>query len=273
MILKDLSKIILVFLDNRHLGKIYFLRIYYKMYRSYAITVRPRDGISDTTISAYLKWFEKLDYAFVCTEKEGVERHLHAQIWTDQPKAKGDIVKQVERICERTINDWDQAQKKVLRQGVKIGYSDWYLDYLAENELKDILCDILYQQPPENTYPYYPTEEEQEKVKNTANAVDPRFTDLEYKCNDYLTNKDLTLTHKSVARFLCDAMFNTRSIKVLMHQRDRTALATALYAFMSKSTNVDLFINKTAEEKKQDLKFEAMKQHFAEFNLSDDDED
>ena len=246
------------------------------MYRSFAVTVRPRDGISDTTISAYLKWFEKLDYAFVCTEKEGVERHLHAQIWTDTPKAKGDIVKQVERICERTINDWDQAQKKVLRghgnkSGIKIAYSDWYLDYLAENQLKEILCDILYDKPPENTYPYYPTEEEQEKVMTTANAVDPRFTDLEYKCNDYLTKKDLTLTHKSVALFLCDAMFNSRSIKVLMHQRDRTALATALYAFMSKSTNVDLFINKTAEEKKIDKKFKDLQLKLSNFTFSDDE--
>lgn len=243
------------------------------MFRSFAITVRPLDGISDTTIAAYLKWFEKLDYAFVCTEKDGVERHLHAQIWTDSPKAKGDIVKQVERICERTINDWTQAQKKVLRGGIKIAYSDWYLDYLAENELKEILCDILYESPPENTYTYYPTEEEQEKVKSIANAVDPRFTDLENKCNDYLNKDNIPLSLKSVARFLCDAMFITRSIKVLMHQRDRTALATALFAFMSKSINIDLFISKTQEEKKTEAKFNQMQDMILNYNFDQDSDE
>lgn len=246
------------------------------MYRSFAITVRPRDGVSDTTVSALLKWFQKLDYAFVCLEKEGVERHLHAQIWSDSAKAKGDIVKQVERICERTINDWDQAQKKVLRghgnkSGIKIAYSDWYLDYLKENELKEIVCNTIYEKLPENTFSFYPTEEEQEKVMATANAVDPRFTDLEFKCSEFLKSRDVALTQKSVALFLCDAMFSSRTIKVMMHQRDRTALTTALFAFMSKSSNVDLFINKTAEEKKIQSKFDALQLKLQNFTIDTDD--
>lgn len=242
------------------------------MFRSFAITVRPRDGVTDKTISAYLKWFEKLDYAFVCTEKDGVERHIHAQIFTDNAKAKGDITKQVERICERTICDWDQSQKKVLRQGIKVAYSDWYLDYLKENELKDNSCNILYEKLPENTYPYYPTEEQQEQVRTTANAVDPRFTDLEFKCNEFLTLRGISLTPKNVASFLADAMFNLRTIKVMMHQRDRTALALTLHAFMSKSSNVDLFINRTAEEKKIDKKFLALQEQLQNFNFDTDDE-
>lgn len=247
------------------------------MFRSFAITVRPLDGITDATAAAYLKWFQKLDYAFVKLEKSGVERHLHAQIWTDSPKAKGDIVKQVERICERTINDWTQAQKKVLRQGVKIAHSDWYLDYLAENDAKaEEAGEILLDKPPENTYPYYPTEEEQEKVKNVATAVDPRFTELEYKCLEFLDRENRTLSHKTVALFLCDAMFNSRTIKVLMHQRDRVALATALYAFMTKSNDIDLFITKSAEDKKIDAKLAALAatNHSYKFDISlDESED
>lgn len=242
------------------------------MFRSFAITIRPRDGVTDKTVSAYLKWFGNLDYAFVCTEKDGVERHIHAQIWTVNAKAKGDITKQVERICERTVGDWDQLQKKVLRSGIKIAYSDWYLDYLKENELKDSSCNILYERLPENTYSYYPTEEEQEQVRTTATAVDPRFTDLEFKCNEFFTLRGISLSPKNVASFLADAMFNSRTIKVMMHQRDRTALALTLYAFMSKSSNVDLFINKTAEEKKIDKKFQALQEKLANFTF-DEDED
>lgn len=248
------------------------------MYRSFAITVRPRDGVSDNTISALLKWFQKLDYAFVCLEKEGHERHLHAQIWSDTPKARGDIVKQVERICERTIDDWDQAQKRVLRGnagekkgGIKISYSDWYLDYLKDNELKEMVCNTIYEKLPVNTYPFYPTEEEQEKVMTTARAVDQRFTDLEFKCQDFLKIHDKPLTQKSIALFLCDAMFSSRTIKVMMHQRDRTALASALFAFMSKSSNVDLFINKTQEEKKLQSKFDALQLKLQNYTFDTDD--
>lgn len=241
------------------------------MFRSYAITVRPYNGISDKTIDAYVKWFEKLDYAFIAIEKEGWERHLHAQIWTDVAKAKGDIIKQVERICVRTIDDWDQAQKKVLRGGVKIAYSDWYLDYLAENDLKIDDPNILYSHLPENTYDYYPTEEEQDKVKTISNAVDQRFTDLEFKCLEYLDKHSLPINLKTTARFLSDAMFSDRTIKVLMHQRDRCALATTLYAFISKSNDTDLFISKSAVEKREEQKFLELKNKILNYQFDNSD--
>ena len=241
------------------------------MFRSFAITVRPLNGITDETINAYAKWFEKLDYAFAVTEKEGHERHLHAQIWTDVAKAKGDITKQVERICVRTISDWTQAQKKVLRGGIKIAYSDWYLDYLAENDLKIDDPNIIYSKTPDNTYSFYPTEEEQDKVKTISNAVDPRFTDLEFKCLEYLDKHSLPINLKTTARFLCDAMFNSRTIKVMMHQRDRCSLATSLYAFISKSNDTDLFINKSAVEKREDQKFEELKNKILNYNFENSD--
>ena len=220
-------------------------------FRSFALTIRPRDGISDDTIAGLSKWLSKLDFAVAVLEKEGIERHLHAQIWTNQPKAKGDIIKQCERICIRTIPDFqnDGAAKKVLRGGIKIAYSDWYLDYLCENDLKEE-PNIIIESPPTNTYDYYPTEEEQEAVQRVTNAVDPRFTDLEVKALQFFEKRSLGCNKKNVATFLADAMFVSRTIKVLMHQRDRVSLALSLYAFMAHSCDTGMFINETKEDRK-----------------------
>lgn len=214
------------------------------MFRSFCLTVRPREGICDNTIEQIKKWLHKCDHAFAVLEKSDNERHMHAQVWFEKGKARGDVCKQVQRICERTIEEWDTAQLKILRQGVKIAYSDWYLDYLAENESKDA-PNILVENVPGKTMGYYPTEEEQDRVKTVNTAVDPRFAKLEL---DYISQySENPVTLDSVACFLCNEMFVNRTLKVVIHQRDRIALAQSLYAYISKDIDKYLFLNKTKE--------------------------
>jgi len=222
------------------------------MFRSYCITIRPRDGITDETIDGIKKWLLKCSHAVAVLEKSEHERHLHAQIWTDTPKARGDICKQMQRICERTIKDWDTSQLKVLRTGVKIAYSDWYLDYLVENDLKEA-PHIIVNNPPQKTMEYYPTEEEQNNVQILKTAVDQRMADLEIKCLEYLGKKELkdtTITMKLVAEYLADAMFMSRTIKCVLQQRDRKALCITLHAYMNRTRNIYLFMDKTKEDEK-----------------------
>ena len=244
-----MSEKYLVFSDNRHLGIFFNIFIEYRMFRSFCLTIRPRDGISEATIEATKKWLTKCNYAVAVLEKTSHERHLHAQVWFETAKARGDICKQVQRICERTVQEWDTAQLKVLRSGVKIAYSDWYLDYLVDNEDKEP-PNIVLNNPPNMTMEYYPTEEEQEEVKTMKTATDPRMAELEIKCLKHLGDKDVT--EKSVARFLAYAMFEERSIKCILQQRDRTALCRTLFAYMTKSSDIYLFLVKTEEEKKWD---------------------
>lgn len=217
------------------------------MFRSFCITIRPRDGITDETVEATKKWLTKCDYAVAVLEKENNERHLHTQVWFSATKARGDICKQVQRICERTVPEWDTAQLKVLRNGVRIAYSDWYLDYLVENEEKEP-PNIVLNKPPEKTMEYYPTEEEQDEVKTIKTAIDPKMADLEIKCLKYLG--EMAITERNVARYLAYAMFEERTMKCIMQQRDRIALCRTLYAYMTKSNDIFLFINKTKEDEK-----------------------
>ena len=249
------------------------MRTYYK---SFALTIRPRLGITDTTIEAFKSWLTKQSYSVGVIEMADEARHLHAQIWLDEGRTKDDVAKQVKRICERTIGDWDSAQSKVLRGGIRIAYSDWYLEYLVDNEEKGCveIDHIIVNNPPDKTERYYPSEEEQEQVKAVAQSADPRFLKMEQECNKYLEihNKDLTI--KNVARWLAYAMFDERSMKVLIQQRDRTAVCKTLFAYMSKSDNIELFVEKTLEEKKLDKKFSELQEYLKNnpVSYSDDEE-
>lgn len=218
------------------------------MFRSYCLTIRPRDGITDDTVEQCKKWLSKCDYAVAVLEMENESRHLHAQIWTNTPKARGDICKTLQRICERSVKDWDTSQLKVLRSGVKIAYSDWYLDYLVENDLKIAQPNIIYEKVPPLTLDFYPTEEDQQNIQTMKTAVDPRFADMEIKCLAFLGERQVTV--KSVASFLADAMFVSRTMKCVVQQRDRVALAKTLYAYMAKSTDIYLFLEKDKEQQK-----------------------
>lgn len=212
-------------------------------YRSYALTIRPLLGLNDKTEDALIKWIQKLDYAFMAIEKQDEARHAHIQVWFETPKARGDICKQLQRICERTIEEFNEAQKKVLRNGVKIAYSDWYLDYLADNDNKEgeEKGDIVYDKPPQQSLEYYPTEEEQENVMKMKNAIDPRFAKLEIQFHEWLPEGGTT-NRISVASFLAWAMFDARIIQVKVNSRDRIALAESLFLYVTKSNNEDAFL-------------------------------
>lgn len=243
-------------------------------YKSFALTIRPRAGITNDTILAFKSWLSKQDYAVAVTEMEGDSRHLHAQLWLNEGRTKDDVSKAVKRICERTISDWDAAQTKVLRGGIRIAYSDWYLEYLVDNEDKGEVNNenIIINNPPDRTEHYYPSEEEQEKVKQVSQAADPRFLAMEQECNEWLIMENKEVTLKNIAQWLCYAMFSQRTMKVLINQRDRTALCKTLYAYMSKSDDINLFVEKTSQEKKLDKKYEDLKQYVAD-NLPSDSED
>ena len=176
------------------------------------------------------------------TEMESSAKHAHIQLWFDEPKRKGDIKKQIERICSRTIEDWSEAEKRVLAQGVKIGYSDWYIDYLLMNDLKsDDPCVLVDNPPPTDTFKYYPTEEEQEKVQAQSNAVDQQMFKLEQMYLDGCCEPG-EITLQSVGNFLSDQMFCKRTIMTVRQPRDRHALCKTLHAYMNKTVNSCLFI-------------------------------
>ena len=204
-------------------------------YGSYCLTVRPRGGITDDTLNRLSTWVEKQSYGFLAVEMENEARHAHAQVWLDDPRTRGTICTALVRICEETIKDWDQAQKKVLRNGVRIAYSDWYLDYLSDNlsKLETEQPDVRVDNPPITTNSFYPTEEEQLSQVRRRNAADQRYFELNEKLIEWLrqNNQNDSITLYRVADFINDAQFGLKVIAVMKDRQTRMNTAKNLWYY------------------------------------------
>ncbi len=129
------------------------------VYRSYAITVRPRDGLKSSHEDALLAWFGTIPHCVAVREREGEAMHLHAQIWSMDGWIKGNIVKKLRVLGERHVEGWDAAQAKVQSCGVKIAYNDWATNYLLLNAEKgeDEQAVVLIENAPDVQEPFYPS--------------------------------------------------------------------------------------------------------------------
>lgn len=211
-------------------------------YKSYCFTIRPRIGLSKLTEEGVLKWLKKQPYAYATIEMEDEARHLHGQIWLDEPRMRGVVNKSLRLICEKTIDDWNSAQAKVLSSGTKIAYDDFYTSYLIDNEKKvDDEVSMIIDNVPDKTGDYYPSEEEQQAVQDSNNAIDKRYHRLneEYtKWSGY--EKDWTLWNVSL--FIEEVMFKSKTIPVIQDARVCRQLVKCLHAYHYERMNMDHFM-------------------------------
>lgn len=238
-------------------------------YKSYCITVRPGNGLSVETEKRILKYLKKnVDYAFASIEKKDEARHMHIQIWYEEPRARGTVCTTFVRICEETIDDWSEAQKRVLRNGIKIAYSDWYLDYLADNDQKKGTEEegkIVLDNPPDSTTNFYPSEEEQQQIKELANAVDKKYFKYE---QDFLAwfkaNKDdRAVSLMDICEWYAIAMFRERTICVVADKRRRIETCKALFLYVQKWSHY------SENMSENDLSFESFKEDLKNMSSND----
>lgn len=198
-------------------------------YNSFAFTVRPKNGMikGSNLENAIVSWCKKQDYYFLCSEKEDEARHLHGQIWNYNSSNKSVVTRALKRMYEKHLEDCDPAQLKVLSSGVKIAYSkDWTEEYLSKED------GWLLNNPPELEHLFYPSLEEQEKVKASTNAVDKYFHRVSEMFKEYYPEykllKDNSQIKDKVIDFLNDAMFISKTITVIREKRKRIELRQCL---------------------------------------------
>lgn len=220
-------------------------------YKSFAITVRPRNGVEP--LSALEKdvvaWFKKQTSALIVAEEQGEARHIHGQVWLETERSRGEVVRAFDRIMSRN-SLYDNAQKKIMKSGVKIAYSDWFEDYLLDNSDKNEenkkKGTILYKNIPDDTYEFYPTEAEQEEIQNRVNASDTRMYELEQEFLKKINGEDFMLI--DVANFLAWKTNVSRTMRVITDKRVRTGLARALFNYMRRSTDGREWLTETEQE-------------------------
>jgi len=101
-------------------------------FKTYAITVRPKDGITDVHLSKFCKWVKKhCLYYHVVTEKTDFERHIHAGVVFHVARKRCNVL----TLMKFLFRDFTDEEKKVLLRGVKIMYNeDFIKNYLDKND-------------------------------------------------------------------------------------------------------------------------------------------
>ena len=190
------------------------------------ITVRPKNGLHNEYASAIEKWLTNQKYHLYVYEMEDEARHLHAQIFG---KYKiNNIRKALFRIADKNDPDWSPASKKVLSQGVKYAYNDYFINtYMTkDNKPQGTL--------PEETTLYYPSLEEQEEIKKKSEKVaDAYFNHLknlwEEENPEYETHQ---FTNIDIAKFYYNMMFKVKKIAVIRDSKQRKQNAQCLLHYI-----------------------------------------
>lgn len=185
--------------------------------QSYALTIRPLDGITDQQVTMTMKWVKRTcDFYHVITEKTGSERHIHAGLFLKNPKTRSNVVTELMRL----FKDLSAAEKSVLRSGLKIMYNgDFIKNYLAKGDDTVMVESLL----PEKGHmeSFFPPKPEP-KVK--GRKVSLYYHELERMWYEYRTpaHEINTITARD---FLFEVMYDKRCLTVI--RDDRTICQTA----------------------------------------------
>lgn len=217
---------------------------------SFCITIRPKNGLHSEYDTAIMKYIEKQPYGAYSHEMEDEARHLHAQIWVCPQRSTdiNNIRKALFRIGQKCDPDWSPASKKVLSQGVKHAYNDeFYKTYMIKDNA------LEYSVIPENTEPYYPSEEEQAAAMASKTCVaDAYFDHLKREWDELHPDYDFQYQTVvfDVARFYYDMMFKYKKISVIRDDRSRKQNAKCLvhYLFPHQISILDSIMTKEDSE-------------------------
>lgn len=112
--------------------------------------MRTRVGMNDLFKEQVAKWLNHQPYAAYVYEKEGSEEHIHAQIWLEDGRTKGNVMKPLAAMLKRCYKPEDYVVKLAIV--IKAAYND---DFWQEYMAKD--GELDHYDPPDDTASYYPS--------------------------------------------------------------------------------------------------------------------
>ena len=228
------------------------------MYKSYCVTIRPKNGLDDKLLLALIKKTKKYDFGFVCTEKEGEAKHAHIQIWLEHACAKGTISTAFQRIQAKVDPDWNDAANRVMKSGVKIAYSDWYLDYceMNDNKVDEEASNIEYYNPPPNTLDYYASEEDQNKILLKAKSSNKLFYELREKFEASDFKQRWYKDQLRIGEFVCHLMYIKDELPIIKDPKQMRYFIKALTKYINKDGSAQEFMSE------EEIKINDMKEKY-----------
>lgn len=198
-------------------------------YQSFAITFRPRDGVTDKQIKKMEEYCrKKCDYYYLITEKEGTDRHIHVGMFLKKKMLKGSVAIELLRMYP----ELDSDERRVARKGIKIQYNlDWIEKYLDKDDATTVISDNL----PERAHldAYWPPDEDQRKAQ-AAKSVDSFYAKLEMLWYEH-RSPGVEKSRENVRDFLADMMYCSRKIRV-MDRKKHLSVALCLTDYLNKCT-------------------------------------
>jgi len=195
------------------------------MNKSFGITIRPKCGVNEVDEINIINYCRKHKHQ-VIAEKMGNERHLHIQLWFDEPRRKGHVKQAFERICEKY--DWWDADHKRHCIKVKLCYNDWIINYCIDNDNKNDPYDELSIDIPPVTGGYYPTDEEQQKMIEKNGSMNQKL----YMLKELYIHEFSKVTMDNVALFLGELCYLQDKVVIPTKKVDRVNLCTNLYWYL-----------------------------------------
>lgn len=197
-------------------------------FKSYAITIRPRDGIEDKHINKFMKWVRKACvYYHVVTEKTMADRHVHAGLFLETESTRSNVVTQVMRM----FTDLSTEEKRVLRNGIKIMYNaDFIGKYLDKDDDTEVIASCLPEQGHMESF-FPPKPEPKVSGAKKCSLYYHELESLWYKYN----TPDTEVNTVTARDFLFKVMYAERVLAVIRDDKQIIQVARHLVRWLNKA--------------------------------------
>lgn len=184
-------------------------------FTTFAITIRPRSGVSDSDISSFSSFVRKhCEYYYVITEKTEDERHIHSALFFRIPKTRSNVITYMSRLFKH----FDKEEKANLNKSIKILYSN---DFITKYMNKDDDTVVIERNLPElgHLESFYP-----DKPSSVSDA-DSRRLYMHSTMREYETlwrkymSPIAEVNTLTVRDFLFDMQYSKRCIGLLDDKR------------------------------------------------------
>lgn len=199
-------------------------------FRTYAVTLRPLDGISDSQVSTMAKWIKKnSSYYHVVTEKTGSSRHLHAGFVLKEARPRSNVLQRLMQL----FKDLTPSEKSVFRSGLKIMFNwDFVNSYLDKDDDTVVVESHLPEEGHiESFFPPKPVPSEAARVKKCS---------LYYHELEALWYKHTTPGYEvntiNARHFLFKVMYSERCLPVIRDDKQIVQVARHLVRWLNKAT-------------------------------------
>jgi hypothetical protein len=216
-------------------------------FRSFGITLRTRVGINSGLKDSFDTWIKKQDFGAYVYEKEDTDEHIHAQVWTTEPRTRGNIKKPCDAMIRKNFDPDDY--KLSIAACVRIAYNDEFIEEYCEKE-----NSLIYKKLPkdEDRYKYYPSEEEQDLAQAKVHSKNLWLRELECLWIQHATTDEKDcINDYNVAAFLgrvclADLWAIKKDFKLRLQERE------ILKVWLCKKNSQNLFLTKDQIKIKSD---------------------